>query len=661
MNRKTGRSLVAAIIIICAGGGAAFSSKGASLSDDGGRGAKELRVLCAEVAEPYVFDDGEGNLRGIYIDLLRAVAEKAQLRFMISSAPQGNKTLDIFSIRPDVVVGPVPSSPQGPGLPGYSSVYSIDLMNPGVEKELSGIVSAVPAERKNPACFAMPFVWQSSTLFLRADEENRLDDLRGRKIAAVAGSYEAQLMKELGFSRKIVDCTSVNDGMEKLLRGDCDAFVAETRQGQYSLSRTPHFSRLICAIEPPLRSYERSLFVLHGDAALAQKIARAVYEMRLSGRYNQIINRWMGSTEEYRLSFSMLVRLVGFFLFVMGVVLVWNYELKRKIRVASAERQRILDFVHDGILAVDRNGCIVNFNSRAKEMLGLSDDDLHKNADELLPGLGIQRVIDGARPVYNFEQTLRDAVVSCTKVPMTVRGKSCGALVTMRNLSELQAMAEEMTGVKMYVESLRVHNHEFMNTLQAISGLIQLRQYDKALKYIELETDSNQSVQSFMTERIKSAAVCGVLMGKAGVCREQHINFVLTPDSFCGDHNGEISDRSLVIIVGNLMQNAIEAHLQKGVTADARIEFSLYDELGSISLSVRDNAGMMTPAVARRLYDAGFSTKSKERPSGFGLFSIHNLVESLNGEIAVDYVTGEYTDFTVSIPIPEKQEDLSHA
>ncbi|MGI6075955.1 MAG: Spo0B domain-containing protein [Pyramidobacter sp.] len=658
MNGKTGWSLLAALVIMCA----TFPARGASLpSDVAPEGERELRVLCAEVGAPYVFDDGEGNLRGIYIDLLRSIAAKAQLNFMISLAPPANRTLDIFAIRPDIVVGPVYSSPADPGLLGYSPVHYIDLMNSSVEKELFHIASAVPDGRKNLACFAMPFLWELSTLFLRADEENRLDGLRGRKIGAVADSYEARLMKELGFDGEVVVCSSVSEGMEKLLAGECDAFVAETCQGQYSLSGTPSSKHLICAVQPPLRSYERSLFVLHGDAVLAQKIARAVYEMRLSGRYNQIIGRWVGNDEEYMLSFSLLMKIAAAFLLVVGVVLVWNYELKRKIRIASAERQRILDFVHDGILAVDRNGRIVNFNSRAKEMLGLDDDDLKKSADELIPGLGIQVVIDSSRPVYNLEQTLRDAVVSCTKVPMTVRGRSFGALVTMRNLSELQAMAEEMTGVKMYVESLRVHNHEFMNTLQAISGLIQLKQYDKALKYIEAETDSNQSVQSFMTERIKSAAICGVLMGKAGVCREQHIKFILAPDSFCDDHNDRISDRSLVVIVGNLIQNAIEAHLQKGVSADAQIQFSIYDELGSIALSVRDNAGMMTPAIARRLYDVGFSTKDKGRPSGFGLFSIHNLIESLDGDISVDYVTGEYTDFTVSIPIPEKQEELPHA
>ncbi len=623
--------------------------------------AQEFRVLCVEIGAPYIFDDGEGNLSGIYVDLLRAIAQKAQLRFIVTLAPSGQKILDIFSIRPDIVVGPVYSSVSGSELLGYSPVYEIDLMNSGGGDELSRIESLVPAEKLNSACFAMPFLWESSTIFLRSGSEYRLEDLHGKRVCVVQNSHEEQLMKELGYSQEILRCATVEDGMRTLRTSICDAFVAETYQGRYSLSQMPRYRYLIYGLLPPLQSYERSLVVLHGDAALAQKIARAVYDTRLSGRYNQIINRWIGHYEEYTLSFPTLMKTGAVLLFAVALVLVWNYELKRKIKIASSERERILDFVRDGILAVDNNGCITMFNSRAKQLLDLKDSDIGKNADELIPGLGIQIVIDSSRAVYNLEQNLRDAVVSCNKVPVLVDGDSHGALVTMRDLSELQAMAEEMTGVKMYVESLRVHNHEFMNTLQAISGLIQLKQYDKALSYIASETDSNQSVQSFMTERIKNAAVCGVLMGKAGVCREQHIKFVLSADSYCADHGDLISDRSLVIIVGNLMQNAIEAHIQKGVGPDAEIDFSMYDESGYIFLSVRDNAGLMTPYIAEHLYDVGFSTKKKGRPSGFGLFSIHNLITSLSGDISVDYVTGDYTDFTVSIPIPDKQEAKAHA
>lgn len=409
----------------------------------------------------------------------------------------------------------------------------------------------------------------------------------------------------------------------------------------------------------PVQSYERGLVVLRGNALLALEIGRAIYETKLSGRYDRILRKWLGGYGEFILSPGLAFKILCGAAVIIALILFWNHELKRKISVVVSERGRLLDFVRDGILAVDERGNITMMNRMAKLLLGLHDSDMGKNVDALVPALDIQTVIDRCRPVYNLEQNLRGALVSCNKVPANAGGGVAGAIVTLRDLSELYSMAEEMTGVKLYVESLRIRNHEFMNTLQAISGLIQLKEYDKALKYIAGETDSNESVQSFMTERIKNAAVCGVLMGKAGVCREQHINFVLDPDSFCADHDGEISDRSLVLIAGNLLQNAIEALMEKGTSDEARIDFSIYDESGYIFLSVRDSAGGLTQGVAEHIFEKGFSTK--KRTSGFGLYSIHNIVESLGGDITVDYETGKYTDFTVSIPVSKKQEVKTHA
>lgn len=67
-----------------------------------------------------------------------------------------------------------------------------------------------------------------------------------------------------------------------------------------------------------------------------------------------------------------------------------------------------------------------------------------------------------------------------------------------------------------------------------------------------------------------------------------------------------------MIVVGNLMQNAVEALQEKGVDERAEIRFSMYDESGYIFLSVRDNAGLMNAGIAERLFDKGFSTKKKD-------------------------------------------------
>ena len=622
---------------------------------------RTIRVLCMETQPPYLQIDSRGRMRGVYVDLLELIAQKEKMRFLLSPRGAGDVRNSMYQIQPEIVLGALyPVDPEQERF-GYLPVRNLDPIDPGMAENVARIREDFPENERDSLCFALPFLWESSTVFLPSGRTDGLSELRGKRICVVAGAPEEKFLTNLGFKKEILHCPSAADGLRILASGMCDAFVCETFQGRYQLAQTRRYRYAVDARKLPLQSYERGLVVLHGDAAMALKIGHALAEMKLDGRYNAVMNKWLGQYDEFVLSPQILMQAGCVVLLFIAAILFWNHELKRKIRIAASERDRILDFVCDGILAVDPSGRITMLNRIAKLLLDLKDSDVGKLADELIPGLDIQKVIDDCQPVYNLEQNLREALVSCNKVPVFINGNCYGAIVTLRDLSELQAMAEEMTGVKMYVESLRIHNHEFMNTLQAISGLIQLGQYDRAVAYIAAETDSSQSAHSFMTERIKNAAVCGVLMGKAGLCREQGINFVLEADSSCADHSAEISERSLVIVVGNLMQNAVEALQEKGVDERAEIRFSMYDESGYIFLSVRDNAGLMNAGIAERLFDKGFSTKKKGRPSGFGLYTISNIVTSLGGDISVDFAEGEYTDFTVTIPLPKKQEELVYA
>lgn len=623
------------------------------------RAEKQFRVLCMGVQPPWLYVEGD-RVCGIYVDLMEEIGRTAGMKFIFSLPPVGDARISLATIRPDLVLGVCDMKEKSTGIFGLKVLYPLDPADGRLQD-----VDGLPAEQRDDLCLAIPFVWQSSTVFHGAGESRDLRALQKLRLAVVSNSCEEMLLDEAALRHDILRCESIEDALESLRKGECDALIAGTLQGKWQLEQMSDPE--ITAVQAPLHTCEYSLIVLRGDVELAQQLSSAIQTSMLSGRWGDIQRRWMGGRKELVLSPGLMAKVACLVLALIALLLAVELSVRRKFRAAISERDHILDFVRDGILATDATGTITMLNRSAKKLLSLEDGDIGHPADDAIPGLGLQAVIRERRPVYDLEQNLRGAFVCCNKVPVLMGGRLSGAIVTLRDLSELQAMAEEMTGVKMYVESLRVHNHEFMNTLQAISGLIQLKQYDRALEYIAAETDSSQNVQSFMSERIKNAAVCGVVMGKAGVCREQGIEFVLSSDSSCADHGNSISDRTLVIIVGNLLQNAIEVLMEwgcgakNGLESAPRIDFSIYDDFGYILLSVRDNAGHMTPYVKEHLFDQGFSTKEKGRPSGYGLYSIRNLLNALDGDISVDYEPDEYTDFTVSIPIPHRQEAKENA
>ena len=617
---------------------------------------RTVTVRCLDHLAPYLFTAPDGRLDGVYVELLEAIARGSQLRFLVERPGGSGDT------PPDLVIGSTFPVESGQDLYGYLPVRNFDPDDPRMARSVTRMLDSVVEDQQDALCFAFPFLWESSSLFIPQGQPDRLEELRGKRICVVQDAPEERFLRKMGFDEEIFRTASVSEGMRTLSLRICDAFVCETFQGAYEMSKVRRYRYTIRQRSLPLQSYDRAIVVLRGNMELAVKIGHALREIKQSGRYTQILDHWLNDAEEYVFSPQFIMRAACAAVLLIVIMIAWNHALARKIRVTIGERERIFDFLREGILAVDAHGRITMLNSMARQLLDLSNDAFGTNADDLIPGLDIAAVIRTGQPVYDAEQNLRGALLSCSKAPVVVDQRVLGAVVTLRDLSEVQAMAEEMTGVKMYVESLRIHNHEFMNTLQAISGLVQLGQYDRAVEFIAAETGSSQTAQTFMTERIKNAAVCGIVMGKAGLCREQHIKFELDPESFCADHSAEIADRSFVIIVGNLLQNAIEAMMEKGVTQGALITLAMFDESGRIFILVRDNAGTMNAETAEHIFDKGFSTKG--RPSGYGLYSVSSIVDSLGGDIDVDFVPGEFTEFTVTIPIParkEKEEAPSHA
>ena len=59
-----------------------------------------------------------------------------------------------------------------------------------------------------------------------------------------------------------------------------------------------------------------------------------------------------------------------------------------------------------------------------------------------------------------------------------------GAIATFRDKSEVNALAEQLTGVSRYAEALRAAAHEFKNKLHVLLGLAQMGDLDALRAYL---------------------------------------------------------------------------------------------------------------------------------------------------------------------------------
>ena len=325
------------------------------------------------------------------------------------------------------------------------------------------------------------------------------------------------------------------------------------------------------------------------------------------------------------------------------------YEIVRVTR----ELDGIIESVPEGIVSVDSGGRVSLMNGAARDLLSVMSDPIGRPVEDVIPNTRLPVVLATGKAELEQEQLLRGSRVLTNRVPILSDGKVVGAIASFRDMTDVLSLAEELTGVKRYVEALRARNHEFLNRLQTISGLIQLGESGRAVEFISSVVESHQSLLSFIARRIRNPAVGGILLGKNSRCRELGIRFEIDPDSMLGSRS-EPGDQILVTVVGNLLDNAVEAVIARTDGAERKVEFSVFDESRKILISVKDTGVGIPEDVTRRIFEPGFSTKGLER--GYGLFNLRNSVESVGGDVSAACVPGEGCEFVVCLPYGEGGE-----
>lgn len=105
----------------------------------------------------------------------------------------------------------------------------------------------------------------------------------------------------------------------------------------------------------------------------------------------------------------------------------------------------------------------------------------------------------------------------------------------------------------------------------------------------------------------------------------------------------------------NISNNAYYAADKKkkrlGETFDAVVWITTKDCKEHIEISIKDNGDGIPPEVYEKLFTPFFTTKPPGQGTGLGLSISHNIiVQEHQGNIRVNTVPGEYTEFIISIP-----------
>lgn len=324
-------------------------------------------------------------------------------------------------------------------------------------------------------------------------------------------------------------------------------------------------------------------------------------------------------------------------------------EIARLVR----EREAMINSIGDGIIAIDRDEKTTLINEQAAKMLQISTNEVGAKISEVMPESLLPEVLHTGKPQWHVIQRIKDTVILTTTFPILVNRKIVGAVSTFQDRTELNRLAEELTGVKKFIEALRAQNHEYMNKLHTIAGLIQLRRYEEAIERILTFTKEQEELTDYLSSRIKEHSIAGLILGKISWAKEYQVELSLNPKSSLDTlpENMQVSD--LLLIIGNLLENAIHAAADHS-SGRKQVELYLFGNEDGVELVVQDTGQGISPDVQEQMFEYGYTTK-EAKGQGIGLFLVKEYVDFLQGEIEVDSQSESGTRFTIILPAPQFQ------
>ncbi len=305
----------------------------------------------------------------------------------------------------------------------------------------------------------------------------------------------------------------------------------------------------------------------------------------------------------------------------------------KEIAVLAGERDLILHSIERGIIAIDRNGKLLFRNRKASLLLDMpTDEDVTVKVSEsakavyliMKEGIDSEQGIENEKVILGNDRPLLISV--CLMHDHS--GKVTGAVANLENMTQVQALAEELTGYRALVDSLRAQNHEFMNRLMTISGLIQLGEKDEVLSYITDLSSRNSRLQHLLSEQIRDNKIAGLLLTKYAAFSEKKVNVYINDESSLTGLPAKLTTDEACSIIGNLLDNSMDAVQNSD---DKRIDIFISADRDHFELEVYNSGPEIDEETAKGIFEKGFSTKGENR--GYGLYMVKNLVEKAGGQI----------------------------
>ncbi len=542
---------------------------------------------------PYEYLDKNGQPAGYNVDLTRAIARQLGIAVDIQLAPWGDVRKKLENNQIDLVQG---------------MFYS--------------------AERDMTLSFTDAHTLVSHVLITRSDAKplHSLEDLSGKIIVVMDGDIMHDLALNAGYGKQLILAQTQQEALNLLSGGDVEYALLAKIPALYWIEKENLTNLQVGGND--FISSEYCYAANHKNQDLIERFSMGLTDLKATGEYREIHQKWFGTYEDQGISRQALIRymllgsipLCGLFIFSIA----WTKTLKRKVSMRTAElvneiveRKKIEDQLADQAERLKASQSMLIQQEKLAAIGQLAAGVAHEINNPLgyissnLTTLGNYR-----EKLDKYLNTLDEAL-----------------FVLPPDQQQLVAKSRKQHKIDLVLEDLPdIISDAFEGTERIKKIVLGMKSFSRTDNDVPSPVDINECLESAIT----------IVWNEIKYNSELERDFTEIPtlDGF---------PQQLAQVFMNILVNASHAIHEKG---QIHLRSRFVD--GQVVVTVTDNGSGISEMTISKIFDPFFTTKDPGKGTGLGMSIAREIIQKHGGSIEVRSEVGKGSEFTVSLPVAEK-------
>ncbi|MDO9353244.1 MAG: ATP-binding protein [Solirubrobacteraceae bacterium] len=313
--------------------------------------------------------------------------------------------------------------------------------------------------------------------------------------------------------------------------------------------------------------------------------------------------------------------------------------------------EAVLQAIREGVVVVDPDGVVRLLNDEARRLLGIDAAAVGRAVDDVVADRSLRAVLRGETEEASGLHVVGGRVLVSGRRASPGDDGAIGTVTTLRDRTELEGLVRELATVSSLADALRAQAHEAANELHTVVGLVELGRHEDAIAFATRRMGVTQDEVDVVQHHVGDPALAALLLAKAATCRERGVHLQLDPASDLPA--GVMTPEDLVTIVGNLIDNALDALADRG---SGRIDVLLLSTAGDATIRVSDDGPGFPPEALESAFEPGWSTKTETGAGqrGLGLALVEATVRRTGGTASAHNQDGAV--ILVVVPVVQRSE-----